>query len=248
MARMTLEELARQLAQIYGAELHAVAVYGSTVIGETIPRLSDTNVLVLVETLDLERLTRESATARAWAAGRNPPPLTLTLHEWRRSADVFPMEYADILEGHRMLHGEALPLEGIRVARRNLRLQLEQQALGKLLKLRQGILSAGPDPRARLVLLSASLSTFMVLFRSAARLTGERAPRDYDALIRRVADLAGFTAEPFLRVLEHVRGRNKLALREVKPVLQGYLAGVQQLVSYVDQFGEPPSIQEEVRP
>ena len=53
MPRMTLEELARQLAQVYGAELHAVAVYGSAAIGETIRRQSDTNVLVLVDTLDL---------------------------------------------------------------------------------------------------------------------------------------------------------------------------------------------------
>jgi hypothetical protein len=49
-------------------------------------------------------------------------------------------------------------------------------------------------------------------------------------------------------VLEHVRGRKKLSLREVKPVLEAYLAGAQQLVSYVDRFGAPPSIQEEVRP
>ncbi len=249
MPRMTLDELVRQLAQMYGAELRVVAVYGSTVIGEPIARLSDTNVLVLVERLDLERLTRQSATARAWAAGANPPPLTLTMEEWRRSADVFPMEYADILDGHRVLHGEALPLEGIRVDHGNLRLQLEQQALGKLLQLRQGILAARPDPRARLELLSASLSTFMVLFRAAVRLVGGRPPTEYDALIRRVAAPAGFSPEPFLRVLDHVRDRPKLSLREVKSVLEGYLYGAQRFVFYVDHFGAPPSIQEEeVRP
>jgi hypothetical protein len=240
---MTQEELVRQLDQLYGPELRAVVVFGSTVIGERIPRRSDTNVLVLVERLDLERLTRESATARAWAASGNPPPLTLTLDEWRRSADVFPMEYADILEGHRVLHG-ALPVDGIRVDREDLRLQLEQQALGKLLQLRQGILGAGPDPRRRLELLAASLSTFMVLFRSAVRLSGERPFADYEGLARQVAARAGFDSEPFLRVVEHVRGRRKLSLPEVKPVLEGYLAGAQRFVFYVDEFGTPPSTRE----
>lgn len=249
MPRMSVEELVRQLAQLYGEELHAVALYGSSVIGEYVPGLSDRNVLVLVERLDLDHLTRASATARAWAAGGNPPPLTLTLAEWRRSADVFPMEYADILDGHQLLHGGRLPLEGIRVEREDLRLELEEQSLGKLIQLRQGVLEAGPEPRARIALLAASLSTFMVLFRAAVRLAGDRPSTDYEALVNQVAGLAGFAPEPFLRVIGHVRGKQKLSLQEARPVLDGYLAAVQRFVIYVDGFGAPPSIQEEeVRP
>ena len=50
--------------------------------------------------------------------------MTMTVAEWRGSADIFPMEYADILERHRVLHGTA-PFEGVTVDARDLRLQLE---------------------------------------------------------------------------------------------------------------------------
>ena len=74
--------------------------------------------------------------------------MTMTLEEWRRSADIFPMEYADILERNRVLHG-APPFEGIAVDRADLRLQLEQQVMGKLLQLRQGPCSPAPTASGR---------------------------------------------------------------------------------------------------
>jgi len=245
MARMDMQELVRQLALLYGDELAAVVLYGSAATGEQIPGRSDTNVLVLVERLDLDRLTRESAVARAWSAAGNPPPLTLTLAEWHGSADVFPMEYADILERNRVLHG-ALPLEGIRVDREHLRLQAEQQALGKLLQLRQGVLAAGPGARERSELLAASLSTFLTIFRAVLRLAGERPPPDAVAVTERTAALAGFDPEPFVRVLRHARGERKLSPAEATPVLEAYLSGAQELVAHVDRSGGPPPSKQEV--
>ena len=61
------------------------------------------------------------------------------------------MEYADILERHRVLDGTP-PLDGITVPR-HLRLQLEQEAMGKLLRLRQGVLLAGTDGKRQVELL-----------------------------------------------------------------------------------------------
>src|ERR1051325_11729045 len=142
MAKMTLDELVTQLRAAYGSGLRSVVLYGSAAAGDHIPSRSDYNVLVIVDQLDAARLRAASATARAWGEAGNPAPMTLTESEWRGSADVFPMEYADILERHKVLFGEA-PFDGIRVERSDLRLQLEQEAMGKLLKLRQGVLAAG---------------------------------------------------------------------------------------------------------
>ena len=103
------------------------------------------------------------------------------------------MEYADILERHRVLHGAA-PFDGITVSRENLRLQLEQQVLGKLLQLRQGALLAGTDAKRQVELISASLSTMMVLFRAVLRLHGETPAGDNVSLAQYVATLAGLDA------------------------------------------------------
>jgi hypothetical protein len=237
MARMSLDELVNQLQKAYGAELRAVVLYGSAAAGEQFAKLSDTNVLVLVETLDLERLRREAAIARGWAEAGNPPPLTLTVQEWGSSADIFPMEYADILERHRVLYGSP-PFEGIVVDRDHLRLEVEQQALGKLLQLRQGVLATESSGRALLELLASRLSTLMVIFRGVVRLHGECPPTDYVALARAVAERAGFDPEPFVKLVRHVRGETKIAEGEAAALLEGILAGAQRVVVHVDAIGK----------
>jgi hypothetical protein len=235
MANMTLDELVTQLRSAYGAHLSAVVLYGSAAAGEHIPKQSDYNILLLLDQLDRSTIAAASAVAQAWRDAGNPPPMTMTVTEWRGSSDVFPMEYADILERHRALYG-ALPVDGITVSRENLRLQLEQQAMGKLLQLRQGALLAGTDGRRQAELISASLSTMMVLFRAVIRLHGEKPEGDNVALSQRVASLAGVDATPFIRAVRHVRGESKLSGDETGDVFAGYLAGIEQLRNYLDRF------------
>jgi predicted nucleotidyltransferase len=236
MAKMTLEELVAQLQKAFGDDLRAVVLYGSAAAGEHIAKRSDLNVLVLVRRLDLPLLEREAAIARAWSEAGHPPPLTLTEEEWRSSSDVFAMEYADILERNRVLFG-ADPFSGIRVDRRNLRLQLEREAMGKLLQLRQSVLASGGDRKRLLELLEASLSTFMVIFRAVLRDRGESPSTDYEVLSRHVAQATGVTTDAFVRVVQHVRGTQRLTRDDVPSVLSSYLEGAHQLVHYLDNQG-----------
>lgn len=232
---MTLDELVSQLRAAYGTALRSVVLYGSAAAGEHIAKRSDYNVLVIVDTLDAARLTAASAASRAWSDAGNPAPLTLTTSEWRGSSDIFPMEYADILERHKVLHGEA-PFEGIRVDPAHLRLQLEQEAMGKLLKLRQGVLASGNDGERQVGLLGASLSAIMIILRSFVRLQGALPPKDNVALSQEAAAIAGFDAEPFIRVVRHVRGEGVIKPGDAGPVLAGYLGGMERLVSYLDRY------------
>lgn len=237
MAKMTQVDLVAQLQKAFGDRLEAVVLYGSAAAGEHIPKRSDYNVLVIVRELGMPELEKEAAIARAWAEAGNPPPLTLTASEWRSSSDVFPMEYADILERHRVLYGTP-PFDGIAVQARDLRLQLEHEALGKLLQLRQGILGAGGDRKRLVELLAASLSTFMVIFRALLRYHGESPPADYERLVSAVSARTGLDGAPFARVVRHLRGSELLPEREVQQVLAGYLAGAHALVDYLDRLEE----------
>jgi hypothetical protein len=232
---MTLDELVGQLKNAYGQTLRSVVLYGSAVAGEHIAKKSDYNVLVVLDAVPLDRLAAVGAVLKAWGDSGNPAPMMFTGAEWKSSADIFPMEYADILERHQVLYGSD-PCDGITVARSDLRLQVEQQALGKLLHLRRGAMAAGVDEKAQLALLAASLSALMVVFRGVSRLHGEVPPQDYAELSRGVAAKAGFDATPFKRVIKHVRGEQKLPRGEARAVLGGCLAGMEALVAYLDRF------------
>ena len=234
MAAMTLDQLVARLRAALGDVLQAVVLYGSAASSEHHEKHSDVNVLVLVDRLGSAELgPAMSGVTQEWRDAGNPAPLLLTVREWQGSADIFPMEYADILERHRVLHG-VLPRDGIVVLPADLRLQVEHEAMGKLLQLRAGILSAGSDAKRQRALLAASLSTFMVIFRGVERLHGAVPAAAYDALARGVAARAGFDPDAFVRVSQHRRGADALA--EPQSVLAGYLAGAEKLVAYLDVF------------
>lgn len=235
MPRITPEQFGTQLATAFGPALRAVVLYGSAVAGEHLARRSDYNVLIVVDELPLETLRTAAAVAKSWMDAGNPAPLIFTEEEWRSSADVFPMEYADILERHRVLQGQD-PFTGIAIARANLRMQVEREARGKLLHLRSGVFAASANPRAQLDLLEATLSQIMVLFRGVVRLHGEVPPTDYDALTRATAQRAGFEAESVLRVVSHVRGHARVAPAAAAATLAGYLTSLEALVRYLDRY------------
>jgi hypothetical protein len=212
-----------------------VVLFGSAVAGEHNPKKSDYNILVIVDSLPLDRLRAVAAVSKAWAEDGNPPPMTFTNNEWRASADIFPMEYADILERHRVLFGTP-PFEGIRVTPSDLRLQVEQQTMGKLLQLRQATMGAGGDSRQQLEVLEKSLSTLMVIFRGVSRLHGQVPSQDYEELTRQLAQRAGFAPEPFVKVIRHVRGTEKIPRENAAGILEAYLAAMERLVSYLNEF------------
>jgi hypothetical protein len=232
---MKLDELVRQLQLAYADALRSVVLFGSAVAGEHRPNKSDYNVLVIVDALPLDRLRAVAAVSRAWAEDGNPPPMTFTTREWQGSGDIFPMEYADILERHRVLFG-TLPVDGISVKPADLRLQVEHQTMGKLLQLRQAIMGAGGDTALQLDVLEKSLSTLMVIFRAIVRLNGQVPSQDYEALTLSVAERAGFSPEPFVRVIRHARGTEKLPRDKASVILEEYLTAMERLVTYLDEF------------
>lgn len=234
MARMTLEELTRQLSLVYGEGLRCVAVYGSAARGEQIAKRSDLNVLVLVDDVDMRHLRQEAAVSRSWQEGGNPPPLTLTLAEWRGSADIFPIEFADILAYHKVVHG-SLPVEGIRVHREHLRLQLEHEARSKVLRLRHSVLASGADARALADVLANSSSAMMVLLRAALRLAGDTPPADSLAMLDRVNTKLVIDAAIFRRVLLHARGEEKIRGDAAVQAMDEYLDAASALAKWVDQ-------------
>lgn len=235
MAKMTVELLVSQLQLAFGADLRAVALYG-TVAREGAPLERNVNVLVVVDRLTMDLLLRESAIAAAWTEAGHPPLLTMTTDEWRASADVFPIEYADLLAANRVVHG-ALPLDGLAVAKGDLRLHLEHEAMGKLLRLRRGILAAGTESKRQLALLAESVPSFIVLFRALLRVHGDPIPASAEGVAAAAALRAGFDGEPFRRALRHSRGAEKISTAEAGSLLSAYLAGATQLAHHIDRLG-----------
>jgi hypothetical protein len=235
MAQMTLNDLVSQLQAIYGDQLVAVALYGSTARGEHLEKYSDLNALVVVERITMESLRKEAPVARAWREAGNPPPLTMTRAEWMGSSDIFPIEYADILAHHQMIAG-TLPLAGIEVDKADLRLQLEHEAMSKLLRLRHAILLVGKDKGEQRRLLEDAVSTFLVLMRATLRLMNVTPSADSEGVCGLFHEKCGIDTAAILRVVKHTRKRDRITDAELDPLLERFLATAQGLVAYLDRY------------
>jgi hypothetical protein len=230
---MTLDNLVSAVRGACDTDLIGVVLYGSAAGRDYHGSASDQNVLMLVRDAGIGRLRTLAPCVRQWIGAGNPPPLLLTLGEWQGRSDVFAIEYSDLLERHRVLFG-ALPMEGVSVRRRDLRLQLESESMGKLLRFRRGVMTTAGDAERARGLLDESFSSILALLRGTLHLHGEVPPDSSEALCDRVAALAGFDSAPFRAVLNSRRSGTRLRDDAVDGVVGGYLEALERLVAHVD--------------
>lgn len=232
-----VERLATEVERALGENLLTFLLYGSAARGDYHDRRSDLNLLVIVQDASAAALRPLGPVLRRWVQAGEPPPLVFTEREWRDSADVFPMEIADMREAHRLLRGRD-PFQGLETAQENLRLELERETRGKLLHLRASHAAAAADGKALEALLVDSVKPLLVLFRALLRLQGRTPPRDPEELVSAAADSAGFDAGPFQWALARLAGRKTRALAPYDELAAGYVAAIERVARFVDEAGQ----------
>lgn len=236
--RSRAEQFARKLVDTYGDAVWSVVLYGSAARGEYREGVSDLNLLVILREVGVESLRRGSSLAREWAAARNPPPLMMSETEWSRSADVFPIEYTDIRDAHVVLVGQD-PFAGVQIQWEHLRLQCEHELKGKKIQLRERYLISAGAPEELGALLVQSFPTFLTLFRTAIRLSGQSVPRQPGAVIDALAAQVGFDPEPLRAILQSRDAGTKLLPSADDPVVAGYLDAVTRTADWLDRLKSP---------
>ncbi|WP_372845688.1 hypothetical protein [Pontiella sp.] len=232
---MTPEKLVEELKKACPTGLKSVVLYGSAAAGDHTGKRSDYNVLVVTEDLGTATLDALSKTAAKWAQAGNPAPLLFTQERLAQATDVFPIELLDIRECHKILHGGNLVAE-LEIDTKNLRLQLEHELRGKLIRLRQAYLLTGGKPKAVADLMVQSLSTFLVLFRAALRLFGDRVPQPKFEALEELAGHLDFDVAVFRQVQELKDGTQKPKDVAVGELFNTYLKTIECVIDAVDAF------------
>ncbi len=233
MAKMTPEILTSELKEICGGNLCSVVLYGSAVAGDSV-KTSDYNVLVVLNSVDAEGLAALTGICSRWAKGGNPAPLLFAKETLPRSADVFPVEFSDIMQTHKMLYGED-PFAGMQIQPANLRLELEHELKNKLILLRERFLRTKGGRKEVDKLLVSSLSAFLTLFKAASRLYGETPPAKKLEGLSLLSRHIKFDDEIFFIVWELKEGRKNKNLTSLQ-VFSRYLAAAQTVTNEVDRW------------
>lgn len=221
-----------------GDRMRSAALFGSAARNEWIEGVSDVNVLVLVDTIDAPLLARAAPVARG-SVKKGVMPLLMELAEWRRAADVFTIELADMRDAHVLLAGDD-PVEHYVADSTNLRLQAERELRAKLLHLHAGMLLAADDRKRLGELLLHALPSFATYLRAVLRLAGEPVPATTPEVIEHGCRRAGADPDSFMQVHRARTSRAKLALDLADPLADRFNTSAQRLAEYIDAHGGNP--------
>lgn len=228
-----LQRFVGEVQGLYGEDLLAIFLYGSAAAGDHVPGRSDLNVGVVLRKLTPALLRKAAAGLRAWHRQGFATPVFFDPEILHDSLDVFPIEFLDMQERHRMLWGPDV-LADLSIARGNLRLQCEQELRGKLMKLRQSYVEFAHAPDELERILMAAVSSFVVLARTLLRLGKDDPGGGAEAVFTRTQVRFGASTASLRKVWQLKRGDIRLTGSSLETLFQEVLEEVQGLVRVVD--------------
>lgn len=230
---MDINKFADELSNIYGDHLESVILYGSAANGEFHKGHSDYNTILILKSLAPVEVAKSTKLVKKWMGEGNPPPLFFTKQIILESADVFPIEFTDIKERHKVLIGTD-PFTDIKIDIKNLRHQCEHELRSKLLNLRSKIAILSDQPKELIRLILESSSSFFAIFGGVLRLSGIKNPSSKKAVVEELGVIAGFDPSIFIEVIE-VREKNRIWRNEsALEKCEQYLTSISAVVRYVD--------------
>ncbi len=227
------EEIRSTAQATFKANLISLAVYGSAATEDFMPATSDINIVMVLADASVAQLEQ----VRTWRTRlrklRLATPLVLTEEFIKTSADVFPIEFFEIKEKHKLLTGKDC-FSKLKIAVTNLRHECEHELKGRVLRLRESYLEVGSDVKALTALLTAAHTANYPAFRTALRLKKVKPPLEQVAILNEVAKRFGVDASVLLRIRQLRRGELKLSSGELVLLMSAYLGEVEKIACTVD--------------
>ena len=227
-----LNELVARLERAYHDRLVSVVLYGSGANHRD--RHSDLNVLCVLKQITPRELGDGEPILRWWREHGHPSPLLMSEEEAHRSADCFPIEFRDMQDRRRVLHGIDV-IAGVRVSMKNHRTQVEHELRAKLLRLRQQGAQVLSDPHSLLKLCVDSVGTFCTLGRHALLLAGAPMLHDRREVVHRLKEVLGVPSSP-LDVLLDIREGLPDVSGNAGELFAQYLEFIRRMIEFVDRL------------
>ena len=224
-----LRNFADEVKSALGTSLVGVVLYGSAAGDDWIAGSSDLNTAIALERVDVGALDRLAPLVARWRRKGFALPLVVDRDYLERACDTFPMEIEDIRRQHRVVAGSD-PFAGLEPDEATLRRECEQEAFGKLLRLRAFYLEHADSKKALEQLMLESIKSFLVLLRHLLRLRGTEAPAAYGAVLSQGEKVLG-PLPAMARVLSR-RGGGRLD-GTTRELAREYVVEVERIVRAV---------------
>jgi hypothetical protein len=180
----------------------------------------------------MEQLDKAHPALQSWRRSSLALPHFMTLESLRSSVDSYPLEILDFRSFHRVIVGGD-PLTGIPIPLEPLRLQIEREARGKQLLLRQTWAAHATKDRELTEVMQRALKSFTVMFQGILELKNLPHPASRPELFDQAAKIAGYSAQPFQQIHDLRLGRKPDQPREL---FWNLLREAGQIVTWIDNY------------
>lgn len=235
----TLGQFTEDAKRIYAKTLLALILYGSAASDEYVEGKSNINCLVLLKEVTPDELRKCADQLPEWHKQGFSTPLFVDPAYVRSSIDVFPIEFLDMKQRYRVLHGEDF-LQNLEIKLDHLQFQCEQELKGKMLRLRQLYLEASRSEQRLVSLMAKSTSSFMILFRALLHLRGSPVPGSANEILTALARL-GLRTEAIGKVHRLKVAQESQSHGEIDALFREYLSEIQAAVAFVEKTNDAQS-------
>ncbi|MDD5136574.1 MAG: hypothetical protein PHN63_04430 [Candidatus Omnitrophica bacterium] len=226
-----LREFTDRAQEIYREELISVILYGSAASGEFSAAHSNVNLVVVLKETGLASLSKiapllNKGKLRAFNI------VFFTENYIKNSADVFPIEFLDIKENHKILYGKDV-VSGLDIDIKNLRFQCEQELRSKIINIKKAYLASVDSPDLDKLLLKFFTSSLHIL-RNVLRLKSGNAVYRKEDILNAIS--AGFHIDTAgMRKILEARGAGKrLPKRSAAELFNSFVADLEKISDEVD--------------
>ncbi len=226
------------LKSTHGRNLTSVILYGSAAAGDFVPHQSDYNILIALQRITPEDLRNAHACIREWARLGNPIPVYFTVSELQTAGDVFPIEFHQMSDAHKVLYGPDV-LAGVVISDEFLRHQAEYELRSKLIQLRRQYIPASSSVDGLKRLMAESLPSFAALFRAVLILHGMHPPATKHEIVALTAQhlkIDGTTFEKIFNIREN-NFTEVLDEKSANALFGHYLEQIEAVIRAVDTAG-----------
>ena len=223
--KIVIKDFSTHLNEVFKDDLTALVLYGSAAGNNYQSGISDINVLVILEKSGAGKIFEFGKEAKSLIRKYRISPFIMTREEFASAADVFPLEYCDILDLNEVIIGPDSILN-IKVNMGNLRTEVEGKLRGAISDICSMVLEAGGNEKTLADFLLSWSGIGTILFRGLLRLKKKAVSGiDTKAIISNVekeygVDLNSFTIlnDPGKNKILLMKGASKFAGTIIEPL------------------------------
>jgi predicted nucleotidyltransferase len=178
--KQVLDEFLQTARESFGKELLSVVLYGSAAEGK-LRATSDVNLVLVLSSFELAKADPLRARLRLAQAAIQLHPMFLLKEEILAAARSFASKFADILRRRVVLHGDD-PFAAISIPREIELLELKQQLLNQILRLRASYVSRSLREEQLNFVIARAIGPLRSSASALLELRGRPAPSSHNAL------------------------------------------------------------------